>query len=818
MDKTKSSLKNSIYRHLTYSLAKGVEESNGRDKFRALALAVRDRLVERLLATERKYREEDSKRVYYLSIEFLIGRSLANNLHNLGIYGVCREALEEMGLELDQILEQENDAALGNGGLGRLAACFLDSLATLGLPGFGYGIHYEYGLFRQEIDNGYQRERPENWLSEAGLIGIERGDEACNIPIHGHIEHEKDLEGHYNPMWMAWKMLIGVPHDIPIVGYGGQTVNYLRLFEARPSGEFDIQIFNEGDYFRAMEQKINSETISKILYPSDLIEPGRELRLLQEYFLVACALKDIVHRFLQRHQNLRHIGDQVAIQLNDTHPALAVAELMRILVDEHDLPWEPAWTVTRQTLAYTNHTLLPEALEKWPVSLLERLLPRHLQLIHEIDRRFLEQVAAIWPQGPDRQPRLSLFEAGPEPQVRMAHLAIVGSHSVNGVSALHTELLKNSLFADFFALWPQKFNNKTNGITQRRWLLTANPQLAGLISRTIGDRWITDSPGLRDLEDYADDRAFREEFRAIKRANKERLQRIIFETARVEISPDTLFDIQAKRIHEYKRQLLKVMHIIHEYLCLVEDGCLPPVPRTYIFAGKAAPGYWAAKQIIKLIHNVGQVINQDPRAQDLLKVVFIPDYKVSLAEKIIPAADLSEQISTAGQEASGTGNMKFALNGALTMGTLDGANVEMLAEVGAANIYIFGLKVEEIATLRRSGAYRPQEYYEQYPEIRRVLDALNGNLFCPGEPGLFQWLFKKMLDQGDGYFHLADFLPYLEAQKRAGKEYQSPAIWTRKAVLNVARMGKFSSDRTIYEYARDIWGLETRPRETLRRE
>lgn len=809
MSKTKSSLQDSIFKHLTYSLARRWEESYERDKFRSLALAVRDRLVERMLATESKYQREDSKRVYYLSIEFLIGRSLANNLRNLGIFEVCREALEEMGLELDQILEQENDAALGNGGLGRLAACFLDSLASLGLPGFGYGIHYEYGLFRQEIDNGYQREKPDNWLSEADLIGIERDDEAYIVPVYGHIEHEKDLEGNYNPMWMDWKMIIGVPHDIPIVGYGGHTVNFLRLFEARPSGEFDIQIFNEGDYFRAMEQKINSETISKILYPSDLIEPGRELRLLQEYFMVACALKDIVRRFLQRHQNLRHFSDKVAIQLNDTHPALAVAELMRILVDEHDLPWEQAWTVTQQTLAYTNHTLLPEALEKWPVSLLERLLPRHLQIIYEINRRFLEQVAEIWPHEPDRRNRMSLIGAGPERQVRMAHLAIVGSHSVNGVSALHTELLQKSIFADFFALWPKKFNNKTNGITQRRWLVTANTQLAGLITRTLGDAWIVDASGLQDLEAYADDGAFQEEFRAIKRANKERLQKLIFETTRIEVSPDTLFDIQAKRIHEYKRQLLKVMQIIHEYLCLVEDGRVPLVPKTYIFAGKAAPGYWAAKQIIKLIHNVGRVINQDPRAKDSMKVIFIPDYKVSLAEKIIPAADLSEQISTAGQEASGTGNMKFALNGALTMGTLDGANVEILAEVGAANIYIFGLNVEEIAALRRSGAYHPWEYYEQQPEVRRVLDAFKSDLFCPGESGLFHWIFQKLLDQGDEYFHLADFLPYLEAQERAGKEYQSPAIWTRKTVLNVARMGKFSSDRTIYEYARDIWGLET---------
>ena len=816
MNKVKSSLQKSLHHHLTYSLGKKWEESDERDLFYALALSVRDRLVKRLLSTEERYCHGDSKRLYFLSIEFLLGRSLANNLHNLGIYDVCREVLEEKGLELDQLLEQENDAALGNGGLGRLAACFLDSLATLALPGFGYGIHYEYGLFRQEIDNGYQRERPENWLAEAGLLGIERRDEACIVPIYGRIEHGLDLEGNYNPMWMDWHMVIGVPHDIPIVGYGGTTVNYLRLFEARPSTEFDIQIFNEGDYFRAVEQKIYSESISKILYPSDLVEPGRELRLLQEYFLVACALRDILRHFLQNHQNFRDFSDKVAVQLNDTHPALAVAELMRILVDEYSVPWEEAWTITQQSLAYTNHSILPEAMEKWPVSLLERLLPRHVQIIYEINRRFLEKVASTWPQKLECQDHMSIIETGSVPQVRMAHLAIVGSHSVNGVSAIHTELLQKNVFPDFAALWPEKFNNKSNGITQRRWLLTANPPLAGLISRTIGDHWITDALRLRDLEKFADNPAFQEEFCAIKRVNKERLQRIIYETTRVETNPDTLFDVQTKRIHEYKRQLLKVMHIIHEYLCLVEDGCLPPVPRTYIFAGKAAPGYWVAKQMIKLINNVAQIINNDLRTQDLLKVVFIPDYKVSLAEKIIPATDLSEQISTAGQEASGTSNMKFALNGALTMGTLDGSNIEMLTEIGPENIYIFGLKAAEIAALRHSGGYRPWDYYEHHPQIRRVVDALNSNLFCPAEHSCFQWLFSNLLDQGDKYFHLADFLPYLEAQERAGKEFQTPAIWTRKAILNVARVGKFSSDRTIDEYARDIWGLKPCLSEALR--
>lgn len=805
---SKKALHDSICHHLRYSLGRDWDGSTRRDLCLATSLAVRDRLVDRMLETQKRYREKDVKHLYYLSMEFLVGRSLGNNLFNLGIHDTCSRCLEELGFDLEEVREEERDAALGNGGLGRLAACFLDSLATLGMPGFGYGINYEYGLFKQEIDNGYQREKPDNWLAEWTPWEIERSEEACIIPVYGRIEHARDRLGNYNPMWLDWKVLIGVPFDMPIAGFGGKTVNYLRLYSARPSTEFDIQIFNEGDYFRAVEQKIASETVSKVLYPADTFEVGKELRLIQEYFLVACALRDITRRFSETHEDMGLLPEKVAIQLNDTHPSLAVAELMRILIDEHDLPWERAWEITTGTLAYTNHTLLPEALEKWPVSLLEYVLPRHLQIIYEINHRFLQKVADRWPGDVDRLRRMSLIEEGPEKQVRMAHLAIVGSHSVNGVAALHTELLKHHLLSDFHALWPERFNNKTNGVTQRRWLLKANPLLADLISQTIGTAWITDLGELRRLEPYADDPAFQQAFRKIKLSNKERLAKVILDTTRTRVNPESLFDIQAKRIHEYKRQLLNVLHIIHQYLCLIEDGRPPLTPKTYIFSGKAAPGYWTAKQIIKLINNVADVVNGDPRAKDFLRVVMIPDYRVSLAEKIIPGADLSEQISTAGKEASGTGNMKFAMNGALTIGTLDGANIEILEEVGEENIFIFGLKAEEIQAMRQQGSYRPWDHYQGSPAIRRVLDAIRDNVFSRRESGLFRWLFDRLLHEGDQYFHLADFHAYAAAQEEAETAFNETSSWFRKAILNVARIGRFSSDRTILEYARDIWGLE----------
>jgi starch phosphorylase len=803
---TASALQDSIFQHVRYSLGKDWQNLSGRDLFMATALAARDRLVDRMLETEARYQKADVKRLYYLSIEFLIGRSLENNLCNLGILDLCQEALMQLGVDWAEVEESECDAALGNGGLGRLAACFLDSLATLDLPGYGYGINYEYGLFKQAIDDGYQKEKPDNWLTEKTPWQIERADEACIVPVYGRIEHALDRHGHYNPMWMDWKVLIGVPHDMPIVGYGGRTVNFLRLYSARSSQEFDMQIFNAGDYLRAVEQKMASETVSKILYPSDAIEAGLELRLVQEYFLVACAIRDIVRRYLRNHDGFAEFSSKVAIQLNDTHPALTVAELMRILIDENDLSWEQAWEITQATLGYTNHTLLPEALERWSVALFEYVLPRHLQIIYEINRRFLEQVAAAWPGDNERLRRLSIIEDSADKQVRMAHLAIIGSHAVNGVAALHSELIKTSLVPDFYQLWPEKFTNKTNGVTQRRWLLKANPLLAQLLTGSIGDGWITDLEQLKTLETYAEDAGFQQEFMQIKRANKERLARVIQDTTRVRVDPDSLFDIQAKRIHEYKRQLLKVMHIMHEYLCLIEDNTPPVVPRTYIFSGKAAPGYWSAKQIIKLISSVGRVVNNDPRIQGQIKVVFIPDYRVSLAEKIIPAADLSEQISTAGKEASGTGNMKFAMNGALTIGTLDGANIEIMEEVGQENMFIFGLTAAEVQEMRHRGSYLPRDHYQRSPALKRIMDAFVSSLFCPQEPGLFRWIYQAILDR-DEYFHLADLPAYIVAQEQAGAEFKSPAVWARKAILNVARIGKFSSDRTILEYARDIWHI-----------
>ena len=799
-------IQESICRHAKYSLGKAWRDLSPHDLFTAVALTVRDRMVDRFLETEARYQQRDPKRLCYLSIEYLIGQSLRSNLYNLRLRTVFRQALKNLAADLEAVEESEADPALGNGGLGRLAACFLDSLASLGMPGYGYGIRYEYGLFKQEIDNGYQREKPDNWLAQGTPWEIPRPDEACLVPVYGRIEEALDRKGGYNPMWMDWKILIGVPYELLIPGYGGQTVNFLRLYSARSSRDFDMQIFNDGDYFKAVEQKIASETISKVLYPSDAIFAGQELRLIQEYFLVACAVRDIVRRFEQSHASFEEFPAKVAIQLNDTHPALTVAELMRLLVDEKDIPWEKAWEITQATLGFTNHTLAPEALEKWPVRLFESVLPRHLQIIYEINRRFLQQITVAYPGDKERPGRMSLFEESAPKQVRMANLAVVGSHSINGVSAIHTELIKTSLMPDFYALWPERFNNKTNGVTHRRWLLQANPALAELICATIGDGWITDLQQLRTLEKWSQDVAVQAEFQRIKRSNKERLAKVLRESAQVKVDPGSLFDIQVKRIHAYKRQLLNVMHIVDEYLSLIEDGRQPAAPRTYIFAGKAAPGYRIAKQIIKLIHNVGRVINNDLRAREFIKVAFIPDYRVSLAEKIIPAADLSEQISTAGTEASGTSNMKFALNGALTIGTLDGANIEILEEVGAENIFIFGLKVGEAQEMRED--YQPWEYYSRDSRVKRAVDALNSNLFCPHEPDIFAWIYESVLDRKDDYLHLADLPAYLAAQESISEAFLDQFSWTQKAILNVARMGKFSSDRTVAEYARDIWVVE----------
>ena len=803
------SLVESIEYHLQYTVAKPREEATREDILHALAHSVRTHLIDGLFKTEKRVHERGAKRLVYLSAEFLIGQSLRNNLFNLGLLKEAEQATQAFGFDLSEIVDAETDAPLGNGGLGRLAACFMESLATLGMPAYGFGINYQFGLFKQEIDNGYQKEKPDQWLSENSPWLIQRSGETCIIPLYGRIEGGQDKGGHYNPMWVDWQVILGVPHDVPVAGYGGNTVNYLRLYSARASDEFDMQIFNEGDYVRAVECKIAMETVSKVLYPSDAAAAGKELRLIQEYFMVACALRDTVRQFCKDRPGtgMEHLHEYVTFQMNDTHPALVVAELMRILVDEFALSWETAWAVTTGACGYTNHTLLPEALEKWPVSLLERVLPRHLQIIFEINQRFLAEVQAKFPGDSDRIGRMSLISETGGREVRMAHLAIVGSHSVNGVAALHSELVKTHLVPDFYDLWPERFNNKTNGVTHRRWLASCNPGLGQLIHKTVGEGWITNYRAVRGLEVHAQEKAFQREFLRIKQRNKEQLAHLIHSTERIMVDPHSLFDIQVKRMHEYKRQLLNAMHVMHSYLSLVDDGHKPPVSRTHIFAGKAAPGYWMAKLIIKLINNIAEVVNNDPRTEGLMKVVFMRDYRVSLAEKIIPAADLSEQISTAGMEASGTGNMKFAMNGALTIGTLDGANVEILEEVGAENIYIFGLKTEEIAAQRST--YNPWTFYHSSPSVRRVVDALASNRFCADEPGLFQPIVASLLEHGDFYFNLADFDSYLAAQERVSGDFQNPSLWAEKAILNVARSGKFTSDRTVAEYAREIWGIES---------
>ncbi len=806
-------LRAAVRYHMKYSMALEWKKATNYDIFMAVALAVRERMIDGMMATEKRYQKLQVKRVFYLSMEFLMGQLLRNNLYNLGIYHWACKAAAKMKIDLEAICDTERDAALGNGGLGRLAACLLDSMATLDMPGFGYGINYEFGLFKQEIVNGHQREQPDSWSRESTPWLIERNDRACLIPIYGKMVEEIGQDGKPKSVWLDWKLIIGVPHDMPIVGYDGETVNFLRLFTARASSEFDMEIFNQGDYLKAMADKVATERISKVLYPSDAVQSGKELRLVQEYFLVACALRDIVSAYREHHKSFDNFPEKIAMQLNDTHPALAVAEMMRILLDEYEVPWDKAWQITESILGFTNHTLLPEALERWTMPLMELVLPRHLQIILEINQRFLQQVARVWPHDAERARRMSIIEEGEPKQVRMAHLAMIGSHSINGVAELHTELVKKTLVPDFYELWPHKFNNKTNGVTPRRWLQQSNPRLTGLLNRTIGETWVTDLERLRALEPFVEDAAFQEEFMAIKRTNKARLARVIQHTNHLTVSPDAVFDIQVKRFHEYKRQLLNAMHIMHQYLTIVEDGKDLEVPKTYIIAGKAAPGYFMAKLIIKLINNIAEVVNHDRRVQDQMKVVFVPDYRVSLAEKIMPAADLSEQISTAGKEASGTGNMKFAMNGALTIGTLDGANIEIRDEVGAENIYIFGLTAEQVAAMRQNHSYQPQDYYLRSPAIRRVIDSLRSNRFCEQEPDLFRPIHERLMQPGEEYFHIADFESYAATHLRAAREYTDKKLWARKAILNVARIGKFSSDRTVMEYARDIWDIHPLPPE-----
>ena len=795
-------LREGIEAYLRFARGKVWSEATRNERLTALSVAVRRPSLDAMRESERRYRDQDAKRLYYLSMEFLMGRALGNNLTNLGIYDEAKAILTELGADLEELQSLEPDAALGNGGLGRLAACFLDSLATLGYPGFGYGINYEFGLFRQSFVNGFQYERPDHWLDHGSPWIIERRDEAVEIPVYGSISHSNE-GGVYTPRWVDYKVILGVPHDMPIVGYGGRTVNVLRLFSARASAEFDVGIFNSGDYIKAVQDKISSETISKVLYPSDVVAAGRELRLMQEYFLVACSVRDIVKRYKQTHDSFEQFSSRVAIQMNDTHPALTVAELMRYFVDEERMPWEAAWGLTVDTLGYTNHTLLPEALEKWSIGLVERVLPRHLQIIQEINRRLLAEVERRFPSDTAMTDAVTILSGG---DVRMANLAMAGSHSVNGVAALHSELVKTSLAPQFFRLYPDRFNNKTNGVTPRRWLLHANRPLAALITKFIGDEWVRDLDRLRELELFADDATLLERLDSVKRRNKVALARLTKEISGVAIDPLSMYDVQVKRVHEYKRQLLNALHIIDRYWRIIEDGAPPSQPRTFIFAGKAAPGYLMAKLIIKLIHSIGEVVNADPKTRDLMRVVYLPDYRVTLAETIMPAAELSEQISTAGKEASGTGNMKLALNGALTIGTLDGANIEIRDEVGPENIFIFGLHTEEVGALVSN--YRPETYLDANRNLRRVIDSMTSGHFSRGDKEVFRPLVDKLLSPHDEYVHLADLQSYIETQTLVDTAYGDRNLWQRKSLLNIARMGKFSADRTIREYANEIWKIK----------
>ena len=806
---TAEAIKCSYLNHLKYSLAKDEFSASEHDRYYALALAIRDRLVDGWIRTSVTYHKTGAKRAYYLSMEYLIGRAMGNNVINLQLDDAVTQAMADLGLSWDFLRDLERDAGLGNGGLGRLAACFLDSLATLQLPGYGYGVRYDYGIFRQTIKDGYQVEEPDHWLRYGNPWEIERPESQFEVHFGGRVDMA-ETNGRLVARWVDYDTVLGIPYDIPIPGYGNRTVNNLRLWEAKSTEDFNLTFFNNGDYMKAYEAKTLTENITKVLYPNDNIEQGRSLRFKQQYFFVACSLHDILRRFKADGHEIHAFPDQVAIQLNDTHPALAIAELMRIFLDDERLEWDDAWALVVRTFGYTNHTLMPEALERWFVALFERILPRHLQIIFEINRRFLREIATRYPGDNDRIARMSLIQESPAREVRMAYLAVVGSHSVNGVAALHSRLLETTLFKDFCELWPERFNNKTNGITPRRWLLKANPGLAGLITEKIGDAWITDLSQLKKLEAFADDRDFQKQVMAVKRENKERLADLIQRELNVKVNVDSIFDVQVKRMHEYKRQLLNALDIIHQYFELKSNPQAAFVPRTYVFAGKAAPGYYLAKLIIKLINDVAYVVNHDPAMKNRMNVAFLPDYRVSLAERIIPAADLSEQISTAGTEASGTGNMKFQLNGALTVGTLDGANVEIREEVGADNFFLFGKTVEEVEELRRAG-YNPWDVYHANPAVRRVLDAIKNNFFNLDQPGLYQPIWDTLLAHGDHYLVLAEFDAYVECQAKISRAFEDKERWARMCILNVANSGKFSTDRTIAEYAQDIWNIRPCP-------
>ena len=797
-------LKDDFAWHLRYSLAKGDTRATERDEYTAFAMAVRDRLVERWISTQEEYARQNTKRVYYMSLEFLIGRLLGNNVINLKADQLCREALKEYGIDWNSLRDYESDAGLGNGGLGRLAACYIDSMSTLNLAGMGYGLRYDYGIFRQKIVNGCQVEEPDHWLKNGYPWEMARPEYAQHVHFGGHVECRTD-GGKQQWYWVPAETVEGVPYDLPIVGYD-KAVNSLRLWSAKAVDDFDLANFDKGSYVEAVEQKVLAENLTKVLYPNDNTMQGKELRLRQQYFFVACSLRDILRRFRQTNDSWDALPDKVFIQLNDTHPTLVVPELMRILIDLEGLDWDKAWDLTRRSTGYTNHTILQEALEKWPVPMMERLLPRHLQIIYEINGRFLQEISSLYPGDIKKLQRMSLIDENGERYVRMANLCVVGTSSVNGVAELHTEILKTTLFKDFYELWPEKFHNVTNGITPRRWLLKANPSLSQLISESIGDSWITHLDDLKKLEKFADDANFLAAMAKIKRSNKGQLANWTKKNLGIELNPDAIFDVQVKRLHEYKRQLMLALYIVMFYNRLLNDPKYDPVPRQFIFAAKAAPGYYMAKLIIRFIHGIAGVVNSNPKTRGKLSVAFLPDYRVSLAEKIMPASEVSEQISLAGMEASGTGNMKFMMNGALTLGTYDGANVEIHREVGDENMFLFGLRTEDVAKLRPT--YVSKDWYAKDPEIKAALDMIKANVFSLLEPGLFEPILRSLLDYNDYYMLLADLRSYSEAQDRVDAAYRDAKKWNRMSLVNVARSGFFSSDRSVMEYARDIWHVQ----------
>ncbi|HTL57110.1 MAG TPA: glycogen/starch/alpha-glucan phosphorylase [Candidatus Limnocylindrales bacterium] len=796
----------SYERHLIFDNVMPLEAAGTRERFEALARSVRDLLSQRWVRTDAHYARKNPKRVYYLSMEYLVGRSLANNITNLLLDPFVKEAAKQEGVDPLELFENEPDAGLGNGGLGRLAACFLDSMATMALPAMGYGLRYEYGIFKQSIKDGWQQEQPDNWLRNGDPWEVARPRETIEVPLNCSFEVRG---GSLQPIPGRPSKLIGVPYDRPVVGFGGKTINTLRLWAATTPDSFDFKVFSHGDFVSAVAETLTAESLTRVLYPDDSTSLGQGLRFIQEYFLVACSLGDLVRRFRQTNDDWNQLPEKVAIQLNDTHPSMAVPELMRILLDQAHLSWDQAWDLTRKVLAYTNHTLLPEALEKWPVQWFQDMLPRHLEIIFEINRRLLDDVRSRYAGDERRLANVSLIEEGPVRKVRMANLAIVGSHSTNGVAALHSELVKKQLVPDFAAMFPERFNNKTNGVTPRRWLLLANPPLGNAITKAIGDRWVTDLNELRRLKPLAADSNFQESFLGAAREAKAKFADWLKQASGQVVDPDTLFDCQVKRIHEYKRQLLNALRVVVLYNRLRANPKLDLPPRTFLFAGKAAPAYHFAKVIIKFINNLGAVIDADPATRGRIKVLFLPEYCVSLAERLIPASDVSNQISTAGYEASGTSNMKFMMNGALTIGTRDGATIEMVQEAGEENFFLFGLTAEQVVNSR--GWYNPSWHYENEPETKQALDLIAANHFSPKERGIFSPILDALLTHGDYYLHLADLKSYLEADQQLMDLYRQPKAWANKAILNVAASGKFSSDRTIAEYANEIWMAQPCP-------